>query len=136
MIPEHRLGVLLHDVKQGWIENCLYHNTAESPSLYVDHMCDRDDFLMRTIHRLEDHEDEVWYISFSNDGRKLATAGKDRTVHIYDWTHAWARLFELADHDAGVCYVSWSPDDSKLITCTREPDNMARIWDAQVTKSK
>jgi len=128
MIPEHRLAVLLHETKHGWIENCLYHNTSDSPSLYVDHLCDRSNFPSSCIRTLADHDDEVWFLAFSNSGRYLATAGKDKYVYIYDVQNDFKKVHILAEHQAGVCHIAWSPDDTKLITCSREPDSMARIW--------
>jgi WD40 repeat protein len=128
MIPEHRLAILLHETKQGWIQNCLYHNTAESPSLYLDHLCDRSNFPSSCARTLLDHDDEVWFLTFSNNGRYLATAGKDKYVYIYDVDNDFKKVHILAEHQSGVCHISWSPDDTKLITCSREPDCMARIW--------
>jgi WD40 repeat protein len=128
MIPEHRLAELLHEVKAGWIQKCMVHNTDESPSLYVNHECDPENFPTDLSLVLHDHTDEVWYLSFSHDGMKLATASKDQTVIIYELP-SFKLLHSLPHEEAGVCYVAWSPDDSKLITCTREGDNTARIWD-------
>lgn len=84
MIPEHRLASLLHQVKQTQISKCLYHNTANSPSLYSDHKCDRNQFPLATVQVLKDHSDEVWFVQFSNDGTRLATSSKDNTVIIWD----------------------------------------------------
>lgn len=129
MIPQHRLAVLLDHVKQSQINNCLYHNTAESPSLYCDHMCDRNEFPLEVSTDLTRHTDEVWYCDFSHDGTKLVTAGKDRTVLIYD-TSDFSVLQRLTDHEDGVAFASWSPDDTKLITCSQ--DKKARVWNVQV----
>ncbi|KAI9722990.1 MAG: hypothetical protein M1812_001439 [Candelaria pacifica] len=126
MIPEHRLAILLQQVKQNQISNCLYHNTAMSPSLYSDHSCDRSQFPLRTVLELNQHSDEVWYLEFSHDGSRLATASADNTVIIYD-TSSFKIVHTLADHLDKVAYVSWSPDDSKLITCSF--DSKARVWD-------
>ncbi|KAF2841192.1 WD40 repeat-like protein [Patellaria atrata CBS 101060] len=131
MIPEHRLAVLLSQAKDNWIRNCLYHNTGSSPSLYVDHTCDRVDFPLRTILELRHHTDEVWFLKFSNDGTKLATTGKDSTIIVYETTH-YKVLFTLTGHEAGgVCYIAWSPDDTKLISCGQIRDNSARLWDVR-----
>ncbi|KAF2179782.1 WD repeat-containing protein-like protein [Zopfia rhizophila CBS 207.26] len=130
MIPEHRLAVLLNEVKQSWISNCLYHNTAASPSLYVDHSCDRDDFPMRPVLELRHHNDEVWFLKFSNDGTMLASTSKDNTVVIYETT-TYKKLHHLKDHDAGVTHVAWSPDDTMIITCCAQQECSARIWDVK-----
>ncbi|KAJ5664932.1 uncharacterized protein N7477_007380 [Penicillium maclennaniae] len=128
MIPQHRLAILLDSVKQSQINNCLYHNTAEPPSLYSDHMCDRNDFPLQVTHDLTQHSDEVWYCEFSHDGTKLVTAGRDNTVLIYD-TGDFRVLQRLDDHASGVAFASWSPDDSKLITCSQ--DKKARVWNVE-----
>lgn len=129
MIPDHRLAHLFNQVKQGQINNCLYHNTAAGPSLYADHMCDRDNFPLRTLIELKGHSDEVWCLRFSNDGSKLASASKDKVVLIWDsYTHQL--LKRLLDHEREVTNLAWSPDDSKLISCSM--DQKARLWDISV----
>lgn len=129
MIPQHRLAILLDRVKHSQINNCLYHNTAEPPSLYCDHMCDRNDFPLEVSADLTRHSDEVWFCDFSHDGTKLVTAGKDRTVLIYD-TSDFTILHRLTEHEDGVAFASWSPDDTKLITCSQ--DKKARVWNVEV----
>ncbi|KAB2578196.1 putative wd domain-containing protein [Lasiodiplodia theobromae] len=126
MIPEHRLAVLLDQVKDHWVSKCLYHNTSASPSLYLDHQCDREEFPLRSVLELRHHLDEVWFLKFSNDGSMLATTGKDQRINVYD-TSNYTRRFALEDHENGVCYLAWSPDDTKLISCSQ--DNSAKLWD-------
>ena len=131
MIPEHRLAALLDEVKDSWIGNCLYHNTADSPSLYLDHNCERDDFPTKVVLDLKDHKDEVWYLKFSNDGTKLASTSKDTTIIIYE-TSTYNILYRFEDHQkSGVTHLAWSPDDTKIITCCSQPENSARIWDVR-----
>ncbi|KAI4961430.1 hypothetical protein J4E86_000458 [Alternaria arbusti] len=131
MIPEHRLAVLLDEVKDSWIANCLYHNTAASPSLYLDHNCERDDFPTKAVLDLKHHTGEVWYLQYSNDGTKLASAGEDQTIIIYE-TNTYKVLHRLAEHrKSGVAHLAWSPDDTKIITCCSQPENSARIWDVK-----
>lgn len=130
IIPEHRLAYLLDQVKQGQINNCLYHNTATPPSLYCDHICERDKFPLRTILELDSHADEVWSLVFSHDGSKLASGGKDHTVVIYDLS-TFTVLHQFTDHEEEVTYITWSPDDSRLISCSM--DHRARVWDVSVS---
>ncbi|KAK8187225.1 WD repeat-containing protein 26 [Phyllosticta capitalensis] len=126
MIPERRLAVLLDQVKDHWVANCLYHNTSASPSLYLDHMCEREDFPLAAVLELRHHVDEVWFLRFSNDGSMLATTGRDQRVVVYD-TSDYHEKFILKGHEAGVCYIAWSPDDKRLISCSK--DNSAKMWD-------
>jgi WD repeat-containing protein 26 len=131
MIPESRLENLLRQAKDSWISNCLYHTWNDEPSLYIDHACSKDHFPLKCQHVLNQHDDEVWYLKFSNDGKKLATTSKDHTICIYR-TDDYELLYRLEDHEAGVCYVAWSPDDTKLISCGQQQDNSCKMWSLQV----
>jgi WD40 repeat protein len=132
MIPEHRLARLLDEIKDDWIANCSYHNTTASPSLYLDHNCDRDDFPTKAVLELKLHKDEVWFVQYSHDGSKLASASKDTTIFIYE-TQSYNPVHCLDDHQgSGVTHLAWSPDDTKIITCCSQPENAARIWDVKV----
>lgn len=131
MIPDHRLAVLLDHVKQNQINQCRYHNTSAPPSLYSDHVCDRSDFPLQPTIELTRHSDEIWYVEFSHDGSKLATASKDRSVIIYD-TSTFSVIHKFLEHDEPVAYATWSPDDSKVITCSQ--DKKAKVWDIEVSQ--
>lgn len=91
-------------------------------------MCDKADFPLQTAIELSQHSDEVWFCEFSHDGTKLVTAGRDRSVIIYD-TSTFDVLHKLTEHDDGVAQASWSPDDTKLITCSQ--DKVARVWNVE-----
>jgi WD40 repeat protein len=134
MIPEHRLSVLLDEVKDSWIANCLYHNTVASPSLYLDHNCERDDFPTKAVLDLRHHTDEVWFVKYSHDGTKLASTSKDKTIIIYE-TNTYKVLHHLGDRSesgSSVTHLAWSPDDTKIVTCSSQSENSARIWDVKV----
>lgn len=130
MLPEHRLAVLLHQVKRNQIANCLYHNTAISPSLYQDHICDRNNFPLHTILELTKHVGEVWQVQFSHNGKRLATGGSDGAVIIYD-VPSFHEVATLSDHHDGICCVAWSPDDTMVVTCGR--DKRAVLWNVEVS---
>lgn len=135
MIPEHRLAVLLDQVQEAQVTQCLYHNTITPPSLYQDHNCEHDDFPLHLLIELSDHTDEVWYVDFSHDGTMLASASSDNSIIVYD-TVRWKPIQRFADHHGigdvmGVCYVSWSPDDKYLLSCSRGNDLI--IYDVKVS---
>lgn len=133
MLPESRLAILLQQVKQSQINNCIYHTEASSPSLYSDHLCDRRNFPTHVVLELCDMTGEIWEVQFSHDGSRLAACGSADAVMIWDTTSftvtTTLTIQVSKDHESGVASIAWSPDDSLIVTCSR--DNFARIWDTR-----
>lgn len=133
MLPEHRLAILLQQVKDRQIDACKWHTSASSPSLYSDHTCDSSLFPNQVLIEL-DQPGEVWQIRFSHDGKRLASCGSDESVYIWDVT-TLSLVFRLdGQHKNGVGNIAWSPDDTMLVSCGR--DRYARIWDLNVRKPR
>jgi len=131
MLPEHRLAILLQQVKKNQIANCLYHNTAASPSLYQDHTCQPDRFPRYPSKELTKSAGQVWYVEFSHDGTRLARCGKDGYINIFD-VGTWEVLQSMhIGGDGGIGSLAWSPDDSMIVACGW--DRMAELWDANVS---
>jgi WD40 repeat protein len=68
----------------------------------------------------------VWSISFSPDGRRLASAGYDAKVKIWD-TESGLELLTLAGHTSWIWTMSFSPDGRRILSGSR--DRTIRIWD-------
>lgn len=79
--------------------------------------------------KLEGHEDEVYKLAFSDDGRWLATASLDGTARLWDVTAAdpASTSLELVGHEADINAVAFSPDSHWLVTAS--DDRTARLWD-------
>ncbi len=73
------------------------------------------------------HADWVLQVAWSPDGRRLASASRDRTVRIWDVDNG-SELAVLRGHDDPVYGVAWSPDGRWLASASR--DRTVRIWDA------
>ena len=128
MLPVNRLAVLLEQVKENQISNCLFHTSAHSPSLYSDHVCDKNQFPSELMIELDKQPGEMWQVLFSHDGTKLASCGSDKTVFIWD-VASFEVVHKLDGHEGGVGNLAWSPDDGMLVTCGT--DRYARIWDTR-----
>lgn len=89
MLPPRRLEGLFKQAQDSQRNACLYHNSRAPFSLYTDHSCARVLFPGVTTNVLAEHDDEVWNVEWSPDGKYLASGGLDRTVMIW---HIGARM--------------------------------------------
>ncbi|PON54576.1 WD repeat containing protein [Trema orientale] len=131
ILPERRLENLVETTVLAQIDSCMYHNSPGPVSLYVDHLCGRDQLPTETLQILTEHKNEVWFVQFSNNGEYLASSSSDCTAII------WKVLEDgkitpkhtLHSHQKPVSFVAWSPDDTKLLTCGNM--EVLKLWDVE-----
>jgi WD40 repeat protein len=81
----------------------------------------------RELDSFHGHEDAIRGLAFDPSGSRLATAGRDRTVRI--WETSTARpLLNLRGHVLGVNAVAFSPDGR--FVASAGDDRMVKLWDA------
>ncbi|MCO5582794.1 hypothetical protein L7F22_036693 [Adiantum nelumboides] len=78
---------------------------------------------------LEMHDNEVWFLQFSHNGKYLASASKDCTAIIWEvLQEGLVKLkYILTGHAKPVSFIAWSPDDSLILTCGNE--EVIKLWD-------
>jgi hypothetical protein len=77
------------------------------------------------LRRLEGHTGPVRGVGFSPDGSRLATAGFDHTLRVFD-AQSGATLKVLQD-SAPAFYPSFLPGADQLVSASEEPG--VRVWD-------
>jgi WD40 repeat protein len=75
------------------------------------------------------HVDAVNGLAFSPDGTRLATAGADKVVKLWD-TETWQELLALDGHTQTIGCVAFSPDGKRL--AAGADDGSVRVWDSRL----
>jgi WD40 repeat protein len=78
------------------------------------------------LRKLEGHTDGVLSIAYSTDGKRIVTAGWDKTVRIWD-AESGKELYILEGHPNLVNSATLSPDGSKVAVAYS--GGIVRIWD-------
>ena len=76
---------------------------------------------------LRGHTAGLYRIAFSPDGKRLATAGIDKTAKVWDPVSG-KELLTLSGHTLDVVGIAFSPDGTRLATSSY--DKTAKVWDA------
>ncbi|KAL7128619.1 hypothetical protein ABFS83_13G007000 [Erythranthe nasuta] len=130
MIPEKRLVHLVEQAVLLQKEACKFHNCEVGKmSLLTDHKCGCDHIPCQTSQILKEHNDEVWFLQFSHNGKYLASSSGDCLVIVWEVMadgHVSLK-HKLSGHKKPVSYISWSPDNNQLLTCGVE--EAIRRWD-------
>ncbi|BGP53794.1 hypothetical protein JCM8202v2_001366 [Rhodotorula sphaerocarpa] len=127
MLPQRRLATLLGQA-QAYQQR--YHAmlapTSEPFSLLTDASAQASGlFPSYTSHVLQDHTDEVWRLEWSHTGDWLATAGKDRTVMLWNVKSGFTLEKIFREHADPVTCIAWSPDDSILLSAA---ETIIKMW--------
>ncbi|KAJ1668855.1 ribosome assembly [Coemansia sp. RSA 1813] len=101
-----------------------------------------DDFTMflwdplnssKPIARLTGHQKVVNHVSYSPDGRLIASASFDNSVKLWDGVTG-KFIASLRGHVAAVYQVCWSADSRMLLSASK--DSTLKIWDLRTKKMK
>jgi WD40 repeat protein/serine/threonine protein kinase len=79
------------------------------------------------------HTDEVFAAAFHPDGTRLATAGRDRAIWLWDLARG-EEVARLAGHTSYVWSLAWSPDGATLVSGSG--DSTIRLWDTAPLRTR
>ena len=82
---------------------------------------------------LRGHTDEVFAVAFHPDGTRLATAGRDGAVWLWDLARGEA-VVRLPGHKSYVWSLAFSPDGATL--ASGSGDGTVRLWDTAPLKTR
>ncbi|KIM24806.1 hypothetical protein M408DRAFT_75367 [Serendipita vermifera MAFF 305830] len=84
---------------------------------------------IQNIYPLQGHGDWVLSVSFSPDGKRIASGPSDHTIRVWDAETGETVLGPLQGHTDSVFSVSFSPDGKRIVSGSE--DDMIRVWDAE-----
>src|SRR4051812_10614669 len=77
------------------------------------------------------HDDAVWSVAFSPDGRLAVSGSYDRTLRL--WTVATGKeVRRFEGHTKAITAVAFSPDGRQILSGSA--DNALRLWDRETGK--
>ncbi|MCA2945993.1 MULTISPECIES: WD40 repeat domain-containing protein [unclassified Microcystis] len=82
----------------------------------------------RESNRLVGHNDGVWSVSFSPDGKTLATGSEDKTIKLWN-VETGEEIGTLSGHNGSVYSVSFSSDGKTLATGSE--DKTIKLWNVE-----
>ena len=80
------------------------------------------------IQTLHGHSGGVVSVSWSLDGKRLASGGTDNTVKVWETANGLETL-TLRGHTSSAQSVTWSPDGKRLASGSW--DHTIKVWDAR-----
>ena len=89
------------------------------------------------VSKVQAHSHEACQVSWSPDGKMLASGGNDDIVRIWDVTKWASPRYTFSEHKAAVKAIAWNPHDhSMVVTGGGATDKTIKFWNARVGTMK
>ena len=86
------------------------------------------DTIINTVQTLTGHTENVDSVSWSPDGKYIASSSNDNTIRIWNVTTSTC-IYELIGHTDAIDLISWSPDGKHIVSGSSS-NGTIRMWNA------
>ncbi len=87
---------------------------------------------VKPVRELVETQDVVFSVAFSADGKKVAAAGADRTIRVFE-VETGKTLVQIEDHADWIFAIAFSPDGKRLASASR--DKTSKVFDIEKKES-
>src|SRR5882762_5938103 len=81
------------------------------------------------INVLRGHKSAVWSVTFSSDGKRIASGSDDKSIRVWDAETGEMVSGPFKGHTGGVSSVAFSSDGKRIASGSK--DKSIRVWDAK-----
>jgi WD40 repeat protein len=96
------------------------------------HIFEMDGFLWKKT--IRSHNNSVFTVQYSPDGRYLFTAGRDAHLMVWDVAGNYELAIDIPAHLYAINHITFSPDQTLFATCSM--DKSIKVWDTETFKLK
>jgi WD40 repeat protein len=70
----------------------------------------------------------VQAVAWSPDGKRIASASNDRTVHVWNVDSPGQHVVIYRGHRAAVIALAWSPDSTRIVSASTAREGAVHVW--------
>ena len=110
------------------VQRMLVHYLIDNSAMRYALCSNSTDFIINTVQTLSGHTYMVQSVSWSPDGKYLASCSSDETIRVWN-APTGTCIHTLTGHSGTVSSVSWSSNGKYIASSSH--DNTIKIWDAR-----
>jgi WD40 repeat protein len=84
------------------------------------------------IREWQGHDNSVFAIQFTPDGKYLMTGSRDARLKLWDATSSFSQAVEVVAHMYAINDIEFSPDGKHFVTCSM--DKSIKVWNLEEMK--